>query len=121
MTTAELIEALQEIDPSGELQVSFNNHTVSELYVGPANLNGPFEHIHPDMDGNNMVTYRTLGDIVYLVSKCAKSEIMDNADVLVDFSEIEKTEPNQVLYEIEAQVEQHRSTSQFFKDFVINE
>lgn len=90
MTTKELIDILQKIDPDGDTTVCIDNRTIVDVHRVNSDTNGFLEEVEIDEHGNYVsVKYVKNGEKIDFVAIGAQEAIYDNPDILVDFREVD--------------------------------
>jgi len=98
MKTKELIERLQEADPSGELPVCNDNYDILFIDVVAAYYDGRLEQLIRDPESKyyGVTGARVLcsGDKVRIHTHSIEDAIWENQDLLIDLSDIKKRMPS---------------------------
>jgi hypothetical protein len=115
MNTRELIQKLQEADPSGNLPVTFGGGTIFGAYKIGAYYDGPYQQLDVTEDGVTSAKYVFKGDKVVILSMNIEDAIYDDPDLLVDFTEVQETRGEEATNYMVEQVEGWRHESRLLE------
>ena len=98
MITSELIRLLQEIDPKGDTPVCVDNVDIFFVDAKPAYWDGRLQELVRDKGKSpyyNVVgaKYHCSGEKICIETHSVKDAILENPDLPVDFSELERCMP----------------------------
>lgn len=89
MTSKEVIKLLQELDPTGETEVSVGNHAISYINEEPAYYDGKLQSLLYDADGQIIgIKYKTQGSKLVISEMGVTDLLWENPEAIVDYSEI---------------------------------